>query len=231
MPFNNIPINGWPQIKDLEKLDALAKQIENMPSYTSTDRAFLDEWEVKLPDMKDDVSNLETTKANQITIAPTFSAEDEYSVGDLVYYNGLSYRCVNAHTGEWDANDFIPTTIAIELANKTVIDYSATEQNTRQKWVDGKDIYTKSIDFGALPNNTSKTFDISALGIDIIIDKKGCAFNNDKSAQFILPHLSLVSTSSITLDANRSIVAVTTGSDRSNITNCYVTLFYTKLTT
>lgn len=62
-----------------------------------------------------DVSNLTSTKANQITIAPFFSAEASYEVGDLVYYNGLSYRCTNAHEGDWDADDFAATTISGEL--------------------------------------------------------------------------------------------------------------------
>lgn len=75
----------------------------------------LDEWETKLPILQEDVNDLETLKANQITIAPTFSAETEYSIGDIVYYNGLTYRCTNAHVGEWDADDFAATTIENEL--------------------------------------------------------------------------------------------------------------------
>jgi len=65
--------------------------------------------------LQTDVLNLNSNKANQITIAPFFSAETSYDPGDLVYYNGLSYRCVNAHEGEWDADDFAATTIAGEL--------------------------------------------------------------------------------------------------------------------
>lgn len=65
--------------------------------------------------LQTDVANLNGTKANQITIAPFFSAETSYDPGDLVYYNGLSYRCVNAHEGEWDADDFAATTISGEL--------------------------------------------------------------------------------------------------------------------
>lgn len=65
--------------------------------------------------LQTDVLNLNSNKANQITIAPFFSAEASYDPGDLVYYNGLSYRCVNAHEGEWDADDFAATTIANEL--------------------------------------------------------------------------------------------------------------------
>lgn len=54
MAFNNVPANGWPQIKDLEKLDAIAQQIEDMPTFSSTDRAWLDEWESKLPELPAD---------------------------------------------------------------------------------------------------------------------------------------------------------------------------------
>lgn len=67
--------------------------------------------------LQTDVATLNSTKANQITIAPFFSAEASYDPGDLVYYNGLSYRCINSHEGEWDADDFAATTIANELSS------------------------------------------------------------------------------------------------------------------
>lgn len=66
--------------------------------------------------LQQDVSDLNDVKANKITIAPAFSAESSYDPGDLVYYNGLTYRCVNAHSGEWDADDFAATTIDNELS-------------------------------------------------------------------------------------------------------------------
>ena len=65
--------------------------------------------------LQTDVANLNGTKANQITIAPFFNDESSYDPGDLVYYNGLTYRCVNAHEGEWDADDFAATTISNEI--------------------------------------------------------------------------------------------------------------------
>lgn len=54
MAFNNVPVNGWPQIKKLEELDALAKKVDNMPVFSSTDRDWLDEWESKLPELPAD---------------------------------------------------------------------------------------------------------------------------------------------------------------------------------
>lgn len=67
--------------------------------------------------LQQDVADLNDIKANQLTIATTFSAETAYEVGDLVYYNGLSYRCTNTHQGEWDADDFAATTISNELSS------------------------------------------------------------------------------------------------------------------
>lgn len=74
-----------------------------------------DELNTRVTALEGEVSDLNDTKANQITIAPFFSAEASYDVGDLVYYNGLTYRCTNDHEGEWDADDFATTTIAGEL--------------------------------------------------------------------------------------------------------------------
>ena len=73
------------------------------------------EIEKDIASLETDVENLNDNKANQITIAPFFNAETPYNVGDIVYYNGLSYRCTNAHEGAWDADDFAATTISNEL--------------------------------------------------------------------------------------------------------------------
>lgn len=74
-----------------------------------------DDLNTRVAALEGEVSDLNSTKANQITIAPFFNAEASYSVGDLVYYNGLTYRCTNDHEGEWDADDFAATTISNEL--------------------------------------------------------------------------------------------------------------------
>lgn len=74
-----------------------------------------DDLNTRVTALEGEVSDLNSTKANLITIAPFFSAEASYNVGDLVYYNGLTYRCTNDHEGEWDADDFAATTIVREL--------------------------------------------------------------------------------------------------------------------
>lgn len=74
-----------------------------------------DDLNTRVAALESDVSDLNSNKANQITIAQFFNAETAYTAGDLVYYNGLTYRCTNDHEGEWDADDFAATTIANEL--------------------------------------------------------------------------------------------------------------------
>lgn len=106
MGFNSFPCNPYPiSTEELNKgnNDALNTRVTALEeSVTMQGR---------------DIADLNSNKANQITIAPFFNAETAYEVGDLVYYNGLSYRCTNAHRGEWDADDFAATTISNELSS------------------------------------------------------------------------------------------------------------------
>lgn len=70
----------------------------------------------KITTLDGEAADLYSNKANQTTIAPLFSSETAYDPGDLVFYNGAAYRCVNAHEGAWDADDFSATTVANELS-------------------------------------------------------------------------------------------------------------------
>ena len=70
----------------------------------------------RVTELESNVSTLQTTKAPKTDIAPAFSAETNYSVGDLVYYNGALYECITEHTaGAWDLEDFNETTIDEQL--------------------------------------------------------------------------------------------------------------------
>lgn len=97
MGFNTFPCNPYPISTD------------------ELNKGNNDELNTRVTALEGDVSDLEEQKANQITIALSFNPETTYNPGDLVYYNGLTYRCTNEHTGEWDADDFAVTTIANEL--------------------------------------------------------------------------------------------------------------------
>lgn len=40
MSFNTVPVNGWPQLKEL---DEIAKKVDNMPTFTSSDKQFIED--------------------------------------------------------------------------------------------------------------------------------------------------------------------------------------------
>lgn len=67
------------------------------------------------------------------------------------------------------------------------LSYSTTEQKTGGYWIDGKPIYRRVIDYGTLPNNTSKTVDSPIDNLDYIVSLKGIAKSNEAS-QLPLPH-------------------------------------------
>lgn len=217
MAFNNVPVNGWPQIKDLEKLDAIAKQIEDMPTFTSDDKAFL----ADLPayPTEDGTKVLTATTSGGET---NLSYEDKSDLPADPQTDGTRVLTATTDNGEtvksWE--------------DMRGVDYSTTEKKTGQKWIDGKDIYFKTVNFGALPDNTNKSVPHDISNIDLILFKSGIAYNEDKSTELQLPHIAFGSLSyySISLDVNKTNVVITTGTDRTSLTDCFVTVYYTKIT-
>lgn len=216
MSFHNIPPNGFPDIPDIEDLEAVEKDVATLKSGVSG--------------LTEDVSDLETTKANQITIAPTFSEEASYDVGDIVYYNGLTYKCTTAHEGEWDAEDFTPTTIAQELQNAGgggVVDYSTTEQDTGVKWIDGKNIYQKTIEFGALPVSTQKDVSAGLTNVNVI-KMEAVATSTDDT--LYIPYNAANNFVGLLYVYSTNSVRIWSSTDLSNH-NAVVTIYYTKTPT
>lgn len=106
--------------------------------------------------------------------------------------------------------------------------YSYNETSTRCTWVDGKTIYQKTIDFGALPNATVKTVNHDISSISEIIDIKCIGYSSGNGFWYplVFAYPSNVA-NSMSISANNVYVGITTGTDRSGLT-AKVTLFYTK---
>ena len=100
MGFNNVPVNGWPQIKDLERLDKLAKQIEGMPTFTSNDREWLDQWENKLPELPADPE----TDGVKVLTATTESGETVKSWEEQQAGENQVYSTTPVTIGKWIDN-------------------------------------------------------------------------------------------------------------------------------
>ena len=105
--------------------------------------------------------------------------------------------------------------------------YSTSETDTGFKWIDGRKIYKKTMDFGALPNatNKSKSFGISNLGMFIQIT--GMAIY-PSGVSLVLPFSGVSALeASVAINTNGDSVVITTGTNRSSATG-YITAYYTK---
>ena len=109
--------------------------------------------------------------------------------------------------------------------------YSTDEVKTGGKWIDGKPIYRKVVDFGALPNATIKEVSFNNINADTFVKIEGIAMNNSGSAVTIPFADTSAATQSIAIFINSSSVSINTGAtNRSDYTKCYITIEYTKTT-
>lgn len=106
--------------------------------------------------------------------------------------------------------------------------YATSEIDTGYTWVDGKHIFKKTINFGALPNATTKTVSHGITNLDHYIDYKALAWTSTNTA-LSLPAFNVhnvIYGVSIYLDATS--VQIEAGDNKTGYSNCYVTIYYTK---
>ena len=106
--------------------------------------------------------------------------------------------------------------------------FSTTEQ-IYGTWIDGSTVYEKTINFGALPNNASKTVNHGISNMGYLVQ----AFATGYAAIYNALPIPWVNNSSNAKDqlcmiVNSTGVIIRTGGDRSSYDTCYVTLRYLK---
>lgn len=124
------------------------------------------------------------------------------------------------------ANNFI----AVYGDDPSSMNYSLTEARTGATWIDGKVIYKKTISTGALPNTDTKTVAHNISNIDKVLSVTGFACSYRPTGDAFIP-LPFVDTSDVYLIGtwvNGGNIMIRSGSDRTNYTESYVTLYYTK---
>lgn len=109
-----------------------------------------------------------------------------------------------------------------------LVEYSLEEKMVGF-WVDGKPIYRKTVDFGALPNNNTKTVAHGISDFGKIVDLRGVATNNSSNTTLAIPHPGNTLNNMISINITDTNVTIITGSNRSAY-YCTVTLYYTKTT-
>lgn len=113
------------------------------------------------------------------------------------------------------------------------INYSTTEQDTGLTWIDGKKIYQKTVDFGALPDNVgtggdSKTVNHSISNVSQFISIEGIAVKSSPMTAVPIPNTNVYTLgSAITITVTDTGITIKTASNKSDL-HGYVTLKYTK---
>lgn len=106
--------------------------------------------------------------------------------------------------------------------------FSESEQNTGKTWIDGKAIYQKTVDFGALPNATVKEVNHNISSLDTIIQTFCYAYSATFTEYLPIPYAdSAGGTAQVQLKITPTTVKIAAGLNGSTYV-CFCTLFYTK---
>ncbi len=109
------------------------------------------------------------------------SASKAYTKGALLLAtDGQIYEVtanIALHGSIVNGGNVTPTGNVISQISK-IAKYSTSEQATGMIWTDGRQIYRKVVDFGALPNNTSKTVNHGISSIKEVISINSVAYSS-----------------------------------------------------
>lgn len=206
------------------RVDAIVAYIESSPSAT----AETDNYTAVNLLVVSGTASATPTVPNDSDIRTAITADG--ASGSTAYYVVLATVTIPSGTTDIDATMITAGTNAwVKTMNLApgIGDYSLAEQDTGFKWINGKTIYRKTINFGALPNQSSKAVSTGVTGIERVINMTGYAMSNAQTQP--LPFYS-AGIWGIELNYNRqnnTLVVVTSG-DRSGSTECYITILYTK---
>ena len=108
--------------------------------------------------------------------------------------------------------------------------YSTSEVNTGKKWIDGKPIYRKVVDCGALPNATYKYVNHNISNLEAFINISVISSTASGSGT-MLPYVNPnILTTQISYTYSKTQIELRTATDYSSYINTYAILEYTKTT-
>lgn len=101
----------------------------------------------------------------------------------------------------------------------------STKEQVVGKWIDGKTLYRKVINFGVLPNATTKSVAHGLSNISFV-KSEGMYSYDDSSLCSVIPNGNI--DDPIRYWITNSSIVVSTLSDKRVFTKCYFILYYTK---
>lgn len=113
------------------------------------------------------------------------------------------------------------------------IDWTTFEYSTSPvvvgTWIDGKTIYRRVYNFGALPNSNTKDIEHGIINLDRVINIWGWAFRPSDQTRCPLPFINVNTLAlGITLGpVTPTLIRLTCGSNRTDFTESYIIMDYT----
>lgn len=113
-------------------------------------------------------------------------------------------------------------------------DYSTTEKIIGT-WIDGRSIYQKTLNFGALPNGTSTTSATKSMNhgisnLSLVINVFGFCFNSSDNSWAALPYVAGNGSASCGLYGDKTKIYARANYNASGNTTSYITIQYVKTT-
>ena len=176
-------------------------------------------------------SDTYTTSIPKITDIPSTSTANQqaavFVTSTVIAVDGR-YADSSAYTDCYITIQYTKTTdSAVSIGNDT--DYSTTEKIVGT-WIDGSPIWQKTVDFGSLPNATSKSVAHNISDIAFITNYYGITTNGNAFMTLPKSVPSDGNLAGIGIVCNKTQVEITAGTDRSSYTNTYITIQYVKAT-
>jgi len=105
--------------------------------------------------------------------------------------------------------------------------YSTTEHSIGT-WIDGRTVYQKTINTGALPDNTESDIPHGISDLGFIINMIGCAKHGSVESYMPLPYVSSGNTQNTRIGVDGDHIFIISTSNLSTYTTSYITLTYVK---
>ena len=131
------------------------------------------------------------------------------------------------------SNNLSDAVFAIAVRNIFIDQYMSSYRTYETQvgyWIDGKPLYQKTIDCGALPNAGNKSVAHGISNIKRIINFYGYAYRQTDDTFIVLPHVQNNVSSIVWLSCNMTDIGITSDSNRSTYAESYITIQYTKTT-
>jgi len=170
-------------------------------------------------------SFVETTSIWDTSIIEAIpNIEEEFSEFLVQLYQNLNILSIQLNlkdTGLYPNDEFLTNKLFFPNTTETNLDVSQSQSY--------RSVFRKVIDFGALPNATTKSVAHGILSDVMLVSIMGTANNATFASKIPIPYSSSAALNqNISLEMTATNIVITTGTNRTSYTTCYVIVEYIK---